>query len=234
MATQRRWRVGADVIEEIWNLAREGYTPAQIREDLEHDERFRGRVPHSKTIERIYAGRPNDPSGTWSLGDVGAEDPRPILDVLAYVQALTGGRVQAFTRKEAEWVSRLRRAASTFGPLETWQIARQYVTRENQKQDTEDLDSYVAFAPRFTGLGPDAKLEEVTRALEEYVAWLQLHHRLWPHRPTVQWMAMTCSPELERLVKKAMQTRQPTSGELPFVILLPRRGGSLVVLGRFV
>ena len=89
-----------------------------------------------------------DTSGTWELGDSeSGEDARLILEVLTEIIDWSYGKQQHFTKGEAMWILKIRKAAPDLDMLRAWLLAILYRTRETLEIETADLDHFVASAP---------------------------------------------------------------------------------------
>lgn len=147
-ATRYRWNVAADVALEIERYFLERCTPAQVHAALEADPRFKGRVPHVRSLQRYAKDvQVPDPSAPWTLASPSPAAADQVLDVLAAVVEETNGRVSSVTQLEAEWISRLRAARPDLPGWECWFLARLYIMRTGRHESTADLDMYLAFAP---------------------------------------------------------------------------------------
>ena len=76
MATQpRKSYLDGDIEAAIESMALDGWTPAQISKELHRQERFLGRVPEDRTIQRrVSALQARDKSGAWSVADATTRD----------------------------------------------------------------------------------------------------------------------------------------------------------------
>lgn len=154
-----------------------GYSAAQIYKKL--TEEF-GDVGVTERTIRTYvkACRPPDPSGTWSLAD-DSEESAFLLDVLQIEALKTEGRLARLTRKEAEWIVRIKHAVPHLPPSPALAFAREYMICESEGQDTAHLDMALAFWP---------SPQQSTEVAEKFSALHRgLHRDLWPGRPVVLW-----------------------------------------------
>ena len=150
MATRKRARyVDGDVEDEIVTLASDAYAPKQIEGLLRNDPAFDARVPHLRTIQRIVKdAREPDTSAEWQLEMAPDAAPAVVIDVLTELVIQTDGRVSSLTVAEAKWVTALRNLAPDIPALETFRLARLYMSRRRANRPTSnDLDAFLAFAP---------------------------------------------------------------------------------------
>lgn len=153
-AGRRRSYLDADVEQEIRLLALQDANAPEIRRTLEQNAKIKDRLPTERTIYRIVREmRPADPSGPWSPATADPQEAALVLDVLRAAIIETQGRTQGFTNAEAEQVVRLRTMRPDLPAYEAFILARDYLARRANQQPTDDLDSYLVFAP---WQGPDA------------------------------------------------------------------------------
>ncbi len=101
-----------------------------------------------------------DPSGPWRLSEADGEHVALILPVLQWLLFQPPAvRRAALTNAEAEWICRLRRAASDLPPCTLYRLTRLYMFREERGEGTEDIDGFLAFAP-WRGGGSFARYRE--------------------------------------------------------------------------
>ncbi len=154
MATRRR-RLEPEIEQEIERLVvEEKLAPAQIYRSLTRWVRGDPRlahlvaaIPDIRTIQRRFGElEPPDPSGQWSLRDdhTGA-NAELVFPVLAELRRSSQGRRGHVTRREAEWLARVRRAAPTISVLEAYAVARRYIAADVAGAQTDALDGYLAF-----------------------------------------------------------------------------------------
>jgi hypothetical protein len=150
MATRRGW--DGRLLRKVDGLALDGWAAAEILRELEEEVRSGSltadRVPDIRTIERwVKATQPKDRSGRWRLSVVDADDAAFLLTVRAAVISGSEGRIRDLSVAVAAWL----RAIHAVAPdLEAWsahRLARSYLSRIEQKQDTGDLDAWLAFGP---------------------------------------------------------------------------------------
>ncbi|MFC1938524.1 hypothetical protein ACFLWH_02615, partial [Chloroflexota bacterium] len=112
----------------------------------------RSRLPTIRTIQRIVkeVAIP-DTSGTWSVADSEGEDARLVLDILAFLISSAIGILKgnfSITKREAQWIIRIRKAAPDAPDLIVWALIELYIRREtNGITDNADLDGYLALTP---------------------------------------------------------------------------------------
>jgi len=154
MATRAR-RLEPEIEQKIERLVvEEKLAPAQIHRSLTRwvggDPRLAHLVtaiPDIRTIQRrVRELEPPDPSGQWSLRDdhTGA-NAELVLSALAELRKSSQGRRDHVTRREAEWIARVRRAAPTISALEAYAVARRYIAADVAGAQTDALDGYLAF-----------------------------------------------------------------------------------------
>lgn len=143
-------RLSRKVLDKIEELANDGYAATQVLIELQKDRNLKGEyLPPLRTLQRIIRDDiiPQDPSGPWSLADSEGIDAPAILEVLAEVISHTEGRVKSVTRNEAKWIVSISRAVPDLPTWGVFTLARAYLKREETKESTADLDTYLAFAP---------------------------------------------------------------------------------------
>jgi len=173
------------VVEAIEERAREGYTPAQIERELSQMPQYATRLPTIRTIQRIVADV-KDVSPEWSIATADPADLPLVVGVLPELVEQTGGRRLAFTTSEAAWVARVRRAAPDLAAKwALWLAAYKYLTRDQKKEPTTDLDLLLAFAP----WRDDASFQRFVAAIPQE----------WVQGPGIQGGVMdACRMEAER------------------------------------
>ena len=197
-----------EVEERFRELERGGYSAAQIYEQLVTD--FGDRVGVTDRTIRSYvkARRPPDPSGTWTLAD-DSEEPAFLLAVLRAMLVRSEGRLFALTRKEAEWIERIKHAVPDIPPWVALYFAHDYLLCEIEGQDTAHVDMALALSAQ------ESADPELVKA---YIArHIELHCRLWPERDLWVWARESwVADEYEEVVEKSQ-------GELP--VHREREGG---------
>lgn len=139
-------RLPVKVENRLQSLIDQGYGPAAIVGHLA--EEFPDDAPSESTIKRrIRTLRSIDKSGQWSLLDGSPEATGAVLDVLGFVIESTEGRITSLTKTEASWVVRLYAVRPDLPPEDAWFLVRSYVVRDAHGDATDDLDTYLAFAP---------------------------------------------------------------------------------------
>jgi hypothetical protein len=184
MTTRRGW--DGRLLRKVDGLALDGWAAAEILRELEEEVRSGSltadRVPGIRTIERwVKDTQPKDSSGRWRLSVVDAEDASFLLTVRAAVISGTDGRVRELTVATVGWLRAIHAVAPDLEPWSAHRLARSYLSRIEQEQDTGDLDAWLAFGP-WRGMEAAAAYE---RAVRE--GWVD--HRLsalnWPSRVVV-------------------------------------------------
>jgi hypothetical protein len=142
-----------DVQRAIADYVTAGQTSgAAIGRELDRQERFTGRVPDTRAIQRLVKKlMPPDDSGPWSFadldrGDGDPEEARLVLDVLPVIVEYTGGRVWP-SRNLARWIVRVKRAAPTIPPWTAYVYARLYQVQPPDDPNTRLLDLLLALRP---------------------------------------------------------------------------------------
>lgn len=125
-----------------------------------HAELKGKKPPALRTIQRLLGQMPTDDDAPWGLGDAKGEDARLILETQYLVFLASEGRRQHLTKREAAWVARVRKASPGMPPFDAVLWAYEYLSREANKQSTEDLDIALAYCSQ-----PDT-LEEREREWE--------------------------------------------------------------------
>ncbi len=105
-------------------------------------------VPSLRTIQEVMRQHsPPDPSGPWSVADALDDDAALVLPVLAAIAERTSGRRSSFTRREAELIAKIRRAAPDLDLIAAFAYAREYMLCKERGVSTDDLDIGLAFSP---------------------------------------------------------------------------------------
>jgi hypothetical protein len=138
-------RLDEDVRVQIETLARDGYLPSEIRRRLEADERFSGREPSDKTIQKYRTATLRRlaaaSTAPWRPTDSPPEEVRFILEVLAHVIERTKRR--EITVDEAEWISRLHAVEPDMPPGYVYEL----VSAARDERGTARVTQFVAFRP---------------------------------------------------------------------------------------
>jgi len=145
-----RPRMDGDVEQEIRRLALMNWTAAQIFRELGKREDFKGRLPQERTMRRAVRWyRPDDTSGWWSVADddTDPEDAELVLPVLAAAIEWSKGTVARFSKGEARWIVKVRKAAPDIPPVWAFQVAFSYWWQKCRDEPTENLDQMLAYAP---------------------------------------------------------------------------------------
>lgn len=86
-----------------------------------------------KTVEHIVKEhrKPVDTSESWSLRDSDGDDAKLILEVRREIVRIWENPTQRISKKEDEWVVRVRTAAPDLNPATVWLVAVIYNLRES-------------------------------------------------------------------------------------------------------
>lgn len=189
-------RTDIDVQTEIDVLAAQGWKPAQIHKHLSQQEKFNGRVPSQRTIERsVKRGTSIDKSGRWSLVDSTGDDARTVLNVLRGVIRRSDRRITYFTKDEADWVLKVSKAAPGLDSFCVWLLVKLYQRRLVDKNiDTGDLDAYIAFTPWEGAAQLAVYKDEVSRGLKPLPMWD------WIVEPVMRWSEEDSSTSIRTLI----------------------------------
>lgn len=146
-------RTDKDIVDAIHELASDGYRPADIHRRL--NERFgQAATPVLRTVENIAREvTPHDTSEAWRLAAADPEAAAIVLPVLAELLDSSEDRIQGVSRREAEWIVRLRGAVPDLPATDAYKLARDYLARIERNEDTADLDRYLVMAPWRPGNG---------------------------------------------------------------------------------
>jgi hypothetical protein len=87
------------------------------------------------------------PRPMWTLLDDDIGEPAIVLETLAEVIMYTSGAVTTFEVDEARMVARIGRAFPTLPVIDRWSLAILYIVRRWRGKRTDDVDTYLAFAP---------------------------------------------------------------------------------------
>lgn len=140
-------RTDRDIVVAIHELASDGYRPADIHRRL--NERFGlSETPVLRTVENIAREvTPHDTSEAWRLATADPPAAAIVLPMLAELLESSEGRIQSVSRREAEWIVRLRGAVHDLPAIDAYKLARDYLARGERNEDTADLDRYLVMAP---------------------------------------------------------------------------------------
>lgn len=138
----------AEVISAVEMLGANGLSATAIEARLHR--RFAGRpLPAVRTIQQLLSDMEGvDPGTPWSV--LGAHDDaeaRVVVQVLAYVIALTRGARQALTQAEAAAVARVHACAPELEVHLLWTLAYLYLRRQQRGVSTVELDLLLATRP---------------------------------------------------------------------------------------
>ncbi len=81
----------------------------------------------------------------WSIADSAAEDSWLVLDVLA--ERLARGITKFFTKTEADWIVKVRKAAPDAPNNVVFLLAFSYAVKEEAGYDSRAMDGYLALTP---------------------------------------------------------------------------------------
>jgi hypothetical protein len=149
----RGTKISVEVSEAVAALVLRGYGKAQIYRHLQNQKRNstdRSPLPSKSSIDRLIDKlKPSDTSGSWSFtdADVDPDDARLVLDTLAAVVERTEGRVASLSRDLATWVVRIRHAAPSIPPWDSYVMATLFQNATSQGWATEFLELTLAFRP---------------------------------------------------------------------------------------
>lgn len=190
MRKQKRRGMSIEVKKRFMELLKADYSVTQIYDKLveefgEADETD-GMVSDRTIRQYVKKFRPPDPSGPWSLADDN-EGAAFLLAVLGAVVDHTEGRKTGLTRKEAEWIERIKQGAPDIPPITAYWFTRAYIFCESKGQDVAHLDMALALSPtekETAAVLPETELNAVKARIALH---LDLHLRLWPGRQLVVW-----------------------------------------------
>jgi hypothetical protein len=206
----RRRYTAAAIQAEVERLTNEHRSPAAIYRELERDERFADRLPTLRTVQNIARDfSPPDPSAAWSLADAEDGEPAAVLPVVAAITQYTEGRVRGVSRREAEWITRIREASPSVEPVTCWRLARLYFGRTERKESTAPLDSLLAFAPWASKAATDAYVEAIENEWVDSAPMLILAA---PRSGAGEWAEAVCARTgIWGALTAQIQTREPTA-----------------------
>jgi len=152
---RRRRNIDGDIQDYIEEKAMDGWTAAQITKKLTISLELKGRgdeLPDKRTIQRVVRDKAYpDTSGNWSIADSAPEDARLVLDVLAHhIESFHSilAYCRSFSKEEAEWIIRLRKAAPDAPPRVITILMHLYMSRKAEGiTDETDLNGYLALTP---------------------------------------------------------------------------------------
>ena len=120
------------------------WNAAQIFEDLRRRFGERDKFPIKRTIERLVKEyRATDKSQPWTVEESDPQDAKLILEWLASFNGFGRG----ITKAEAFWHLKLQRIAPDLSFVRAGILANLYRIRVAKEASTEELDSYLGFAP---------------------------------------------------------------------------------------
>ncbi|MBI2863137.1 MAG: hypothetical protein HYX94_01055 [Chloroflexi bacterium] len=177
--------VPLDIRKAIVHHAKRGRTPVEIYDYLGRQPEFKDRMPSQRSVQRVVKDTlPHDTSEAWSLAQDEGPDTGLILETLAAAMEGSEGLIRHLTSAQANWIKRVRRAVPDLRPWVAYQVAVDFQKCAETKQDTSDLDAFLAFAPwrsaeherryddaRQKGYVPPAAHDVVLLQLELLRAW---------------------------------------------------------------
>jgi hypothetical protein len=143
MRKQRLRRISVDAYDRVQEMADKRIGPAEIQRRLRQED-IHLSLP---TIRDIWRERnPAYESQPWSVMDGSGDDARILLAILQQVFRWSEGRIHSFTRREAEAVLAVHRAAPTINDaLKVWAFATEYIRRQEADAEVWDLDLMLAY-----------------------------------------------------------------------------------------
>lgn len=105
-------------------------------------------LPGYRSYQRMLAtfGK-GDTSPPWTFPSESIEDDRLVLETLAAIIYSTHGQKLSLSMEEADRIAWVRKMAPGLDPWPAWIVAKWYIIRHRQHEDTKDLDHYLAFTP---------------------------------------------------------------------------------------
>jgi hypothetical protein len=149
MTTLRRSR---RIHPKAWQLIKDGVdagiSAAQISKNIADELKNESDRPHPRHVQRLVKELTPGAAAPWSLADSrDADEARIILDTLRDLINRTEDRITSISLREADMVLKIRWLAPDLGFVPVWELAREYLRREDAEQDTRDLDAWLAFKP---------------------------------------------------------------------------------------
>ena len=203
-----KWRMDGDIQDHAAELAlTTDWNAAQIFEDLRRRFGERDKFPNKRSIERLVKEfRYADESPPWTVEDSDPEDAKLILEWLASFNGFGKG----LKKVEAFWHLKIQRIAPDLGSVRTGIVANLYRIRTAKEASTEELDSYLGFAP-WRGAEALERYKEMVGAgwVKPMAMWDTMVERVspwgaieakdlgWPEPQTAQELAQAAQQEKE-------------------------------------
>jgi hypothetical protein len=198
--------------EEIERLAKDGMSPGEIERDLLAREDATGSYPYAdllperRTIER-YAKAQQLPKAddVWDWAQASPEEAGIVQPVLAAAIAQTDGRIATFSRAQAEWVVRIRRAVPEMPAHVVWRFATEY----SLARDRAHLDNSLTVSRGLAGeIGKDRPL---------IAAHVRTHVARWLSRPLIVWARYQDAADayINEVGEHASLVTRETAAQLP-------------------
>ena len=146
----RRRRIGPATLSEIQQKAYWGWSGPNVLDHLEmlYQDGKVETVPALRTVQNIMreCAAP-DPSGSWNVADADEEHIPIILAVLAILPVVTRGQRLQLTRREAELIVKISKAAPDLRPEEILDFTHAYMLCEEKRISSEFVDLVLAIKP---------------------------------------------------------------------------------------
>jgi hypothetical protein len=156
LTTRRGWP--PEIVEKVTELFFDGLTPPEILRKLEVAQ-ARGnfdveKLPELRTIQRwVEPFRTVDRSKAWRLGPAADAGAAFILGFRAELMTFTKGRIAELNQETVSWLLSIQAVAPDLEVIVAFRIAGMYQARDQEGQETGDLDAWLGFRP---WRGPDA------------------------------------------------------------------------------
>lgn len=161
--------------------------------------------PSLRSIERWVVNARAITKPVWKLWNEDniwrGEDIRRVLLVLREVMRATEGRVRWFSEIEARRIAAIQTIVPLLPPLSVWHLARMYLLRERQDEDTRSIDEWLMFAIE---LGSDNESNGGSDTEQDDAdTWRDLYDEVWTKGfyavyPISIWISSTRDPTTQK------------------------------------
>ncbi len=145
----RKRHVHDDVAAAIRLLVLQSKPPAAIWHELVNSESFDGMtIPSIHTIRRMKKDiEQEDQTGTWDWTKDDADVIRLVLDTLREVNIQTQGRIQTFTKLQAERIYTIRSAFPDINPMYAYMIAATMTGNTGGSDRIDNVTGFLMYQP---------------------------------------------------------------------------------------
>lgn len=157
------------------------WSASKIHDHLAHNETFRDRLPHVRTVQRLMRPRRRTDvrAEDWRLADASSEEARVVMEALATVIEESDGSVSKISRAEAAWIMKIKAAVPEMPTRVALRFAREYMLSEA----TAHLDAALAVGKRVVRRASGELDLDGTHVARH----VDLHVKRWIDQPLLVW-----------------------------------------------